>query len=85
MQRCRYVECWNGNDLYIESLRTSLKAPLHGTGEGGGKARSCVCDQTSDAIVERHHHYQKPSNDIQWVLAGIFGVLVFIALCLLLR
>ena len=42
-------------------------------------------DQTSEATVERHHHYNRLSGNIQWVLAGIFGVLVFIALCLLFR
>jgi hypothetical protein len=42
-------------------------------------------DQTSGAIVERHHHYHRLSGNIQWVLAGVFGVLLFIALCLLFR
>jgi hypothetical protein len=42
-------------------------------------------DQTRGATVERHRHYLRLSGNIQWVLAGIFGVLVFIALCLLFR
>ena len=36
-------------------------------------------DQTSGAIVERHHHHHRLSGN------SVFGVLVFIALCLIFR
>jgi hypothetical protein len=37
-------------------------------------------DQTSGAIVERHHHYHRLSGNIQWVLASVFGVLISMTL-----
>jgi hypothetical protein len=49
------------------------------------KGDQSASTQTRGATVERHHHYNRLSGNIQWVLAGIFGVLVFIALCLLFR
>jgi hypothetical protein len=42
-------------------------------------------DQTRGATIRRHRYYYRLSGNTQWVLAGIFGVLFFIALYLLFR
>jgi hypothetical protein len=42
-------------------------------------------DQTRGATVERRNHYDRVSCNLQWLLAGIFGVMVLIILYFLFR